>query len=143
MTMKSTKKLTVPKELYLKTGITFTVNATNLSDYNLEYFNNRLTPDVKVMDAIVASSSLPILFPPYLINETYYYDGGFCDNCPVELVDELFTIAFELTCKTSSFTNFKVVDLIFCLAKISNQKDKCYNNIYKVNITKNVKLLVI
>jgi predicted acylesterase/phospholipase RssA len=85
------------------------------------------------MDAIVASSSLPILFPPYLINETYYYDGGFCNNCPVDTVDELFTIAFDLTFRDEvSHTPVKLLDLLMCLTHISNASQNKYTNIYRI-----------
>jgi predicted acylesterase/phospholipase RssA len=122
------------KELYNKTGITYTVNATNLNDYKLQYFNHKLTPDIKVIDGIIASSSLPILFPPYCINNVFYYDGGFCNNCPVDMVDELFTIAFDLATfkKSNNISSFKLLDLLMCLATMNNKKVSVFENIYSI-----------
>jgi predicted acylesterase/phospholipase RssA len=121
-------------ELYRLTGITFTTNATNINENVLEYFNHKRTPYVKVIDAIVASSTLPILFPPYRINQYFYYDGGFCNNCPVETVDELFTIAFDLTTSKKEKTNdsFKLFDLLMCLTVMNNKKESTFENIYSI-----------
>ena len=74
-------------ELYKYSKIMFTTNALNINNSRLEYFNYKLTPDVKVVDAIMASSSLPLVFPAYLINGKHYYDGGLGNNCPVNIVD--------------------------------------------------------
>ena len=40
----------------------------------------------------MASSSLPFLFPSYQINKKYYFDGGVVNNCPIDMVDELYTL---------------------------------------------------
>jgi predicted acylesterase/phospholipase RssA len=96
------------------------VNALNIDDSKLEYFNYILTPHVKVLDAVRASSNLPFLFPSYSINNKNYFDGGICNNCPVDLVDELFTIAFDIShCETSS-SSIKLYDFFNCLINISN-----------------------
>ena len=100
--------------------ILFTVNAINISDSKLEYFNYQLTPDIKVLDAIMASSSLPFLFPSYQINKKYYFDGGVVNNCPIDMVDELYTLAFDLTVETTSGSSFKLLDFLCCLISMSN-----------------------
>ena len=84
------------KDLRKHTKILFTTCAINVSEGKLEYFNYLLTPDIKVIDALMASCSIPVLFPSYKIGESYYYDGGCSNNCPVNLVDELCSIAFDL-----------------------------------------------
>ena len=40
--------------------------------------------DISVVDAIVASCSIPTLFPPIEIGEMLLVDGGLIDNCPSE-----------------------------------------------------------
>jgi NTE family protein len=102
--------------------ILFTVNAINISDSKLEYFNYSLTPNVKVIDAVRASCSLPLLFPSYHINGKYYFDGGFCNNCPVDLVDEINSIAFDLTTDSDSLSgSSKLYDFLNSLMNISNE----------------------
>jgi NTE family protein len=107
-------------ELYRYSRILFTVNALNITDTKLEYFNYLLTPDIKVIDAIRASSALPTIFPPYCINGKQYYDGGICNNCPVNLVNDSESIAFELgpsNCEDSSLLN-----LLKCMSKLLNNQ---------------------
>ena len=38
--------------------------------------------DAKLSDCVIASSSAPVGFPPYKINDVYYYDGGMVANDP-------------------------------------------------------------
>ena len=109
-------------QLYRYTSILFTVAALNINDSKVEYFNYQNTPDIKLIDAIVASSSLPFLFPPYKINNKYYYDGGLCNNCPVNLVDELDSIAFDIShTNNDNSSNFKLYDLLMSLTMMSNK----------------------
>ena len=121
------------KQLKCYSKIKLTINALNISDFKLEYFNYELTPDIKVVDAIRASCNLPIFFPPYKINKKFYYDGGLFNNCPIDLVDEIDSIAFDIS-RTENPTQMKLMDLLFCLSNKLN--DFYYNNkadnIYKI-----------
>ena len=122
-------------ELKKYSKILFTVNALNINDSKLEYFNYKLTPDVKVIDAVRASCSLPFVFPPYLLKDKYYYDGGICNNCPLNLVDEIDSIAFDVSHWIGENNNsIKLIDLLNCLITITNKNT--YNNesdiIYKI-----------
>ena len=125
------------KELKRYTKILFTVNALNITDSKLEYFNSILTPDVKVIDAVRASCSLPILFPSYCINNKYYFDGGIINNCPVDVLDELSTIAFDVSHDTPA-TSIKLYDLLNAVINITNRLHAFKNkeNIYKILDTK-------
>ena len=112
-------------ELTYYSKITFTVNALNINKSEVKYFNHIRTPNIKVIDAIMASCSLPLVFPSYKINDEYYYDGGICNNCPVDLVDELGTIAFDFggtTCCDTNNSKIKIIDLIFSIINITNKK---------------------
>lgn len=40
--------------------------------------------DISVVDAIVASCSIPMIFPPVVVGEKLLVDGGLIDNCPSE-----------------------------------------------------------
>ena len=55
-------------QLKMYSKILLTFNALNISTSKLDYFNYILTPDVKVIDAIQASSNVPLLFPPYSLS---------------------------------------------------------------------------
>jgi len=86
-------------ELKKATGIDFVCNAVNVDTKQHVYFNPKDTPDVKVIDAVMASSCLPFMFQPVVINGERYYDGGICNACPVEYVSETSTIAFSIYVK--------------------------------------------
>jgi predicted acylesterase/phospholipase RssA len=114
------------------TNVKFTVNALNINDSVLEYFNYTLTPEVKVIDAVRASCSLPFIFPSYEINGKYYYDGGICNNCPIDIVDEIDSIAFDVSFFSETInTKIKLLDLLNCLVTITNKK-KMYDNVYTI-----------
>lgn len=49
------------------------------------YFTLDTTPELKIYDALYASMSLPVIFPPKYIDGLNYIDGGFIDNFPLEI----------------------------------------------------------
>lgn len=55
------------------------INATNMHTGKAEYIN-----EGNIVDAIMASSSIPVLFESAKINNNIYMDGGIVDNLPVE-----------------------------------------------------------
>ena len=120
-------------ELKYYSKILFTVNALNISDSKLEYFNYQLTPDIKIVDALRASCNLPFIFPPYRIGRAYYYDGGICNNCPIDTVDELYSIAFDVSHHPDKNDTNTLLDLLNCLINISNKNfHKFTDNVYKI-----------
>jgi len=131
--------------------INFNITALDIVQKEYTIFNYKNTPHVKVLDSIMASCSVPVLFPPYKIDSVLYYDGGICDNCPVSLFDEENTIGFDLfSDNISSETNFKILDLVYMLIDFSNKYhkkterknvytviDKKFNNqVFNLNQTK-------
>jgi len=118
-------------ELYNQTKINYTVLSFNLTDIDIEYFNKTNTPDVMVVDAIMASCAVPLLFPGYTINEKVYYDVGFCNNCPCNLIDpkELRknTIAFDLASYRVR-EKYNILTIFNCMTDMLN---KHYNKINK------------
>ena len=86
-------------ELYDKTNIDFQVMATNLNKYNYIKFNHISTPNMKVLDAIRMSISIPFIFTINKYNGDIIVDGGLRDNYPIsEFVDNLDNVlGFKLT----------------------------------------------
>ena len=61
-----------------------TVGAANVQTAMMRYFDSRDMPlDVR---HVMASGALPPAFPPVLINDELYWDGGILSNTPVEAV---------------------------------------------------------
>jgi NTE family protein len=55
------------------------ISATDLNNGKQVIFNQG-----KVVEAVIASASIPIIFPPAFINNIPYADGGMSGNLPVE-----------------------------------------------------------
>lgn len=72
-------------ELYSLTHKTLIIVATNLNRKQTTYFSHKNTPYIKVVDAIIASISLPILYFPKEIDNELYLDGGITNNFAINL----------------------------------------------------------
>ena len=59
--------------------IPFFAATTNFVDGKQHIFTNG-----NIIDAIIASSSIPVLFPPVVIDGIPYVDGGLSNNLPIE-----------------------------------------------------------
>lgn len=74
-------------ELYEKNNKVINIGASNLTTQEFTIFNKDSTPNVNVIDAILASTSIPGIFPPHKINNNYYCDGFIFNNFPIEIFD--------------------------------------------------------
>lgn len=86
------------------------VTATNLQTGLVEYLDKGL-----IVDALIASSAVPGVFPPHVIGENIYVDGGVLDNLPYEILFQQKmdrVIALNLGCiedKTEFQNSFHIV----------------------------------
>jgi NTE family protein len=58
------------------------VTATDLNNGKAEYFSEGY-----LLDPVIASASIPVLFQPVMINDLYYVDGGVLDNLPLRPIE--------------------------------------------------------
>ncbi|MCE5347924.1 MAG: patatin-like phospholipase family protein [Bacteroidales bacterium] len=58
------------------------VTATDLNNGKAVYFSKG-----ELIDPVIASSSIPVLFQPVIINNICYVDGGVLDNLPVKPIE--------------------------------------------------------
>jgi len=58
------------------------VTATDLNNGKAEYFCKG-----DLINAVIASASIPVLFQPVLINNIHYVDGGVLDNLPLRPIE--------------------------------------------------------
>lgn len=70
-------------------GINFYVSTTNIYTCKNKIFSLETTPDVCVFKACSASMTIPMLFKPIKINDDYYYDGGFTNNFPINIFNNV------------------------------------------------------
>jgi len=70
--------------------------ATEFETGKVVTFDHNETPEVSVIDALVASMSIPWLLPPRKIGDKYYLDGGLIVNYPIQECPTQSTIGIRL-----------------------------------------------
>lgn len=76
------------QEHYEITSKMFEIVSCNLTESKMEVFNHINNPDLDCIDACILSSNIPIFFNSKTFNGSYYVDGNFCNNFPVDLAVE-------------------------------------------------------
>ena len=71
------------KEFFERTNKTFICSVYNTKTQELEYFNHETTPNLKVIEGMYASCSVPIIFEPLLYKDTFYTDALLLTAYPV------------------------------------------------------------
>ena len=134
-------------ELFNYSNIELNIYATKMNDISLRCFNHIETPNLKVLDALFMSSSLPILFKPNKFEDCFYTDGGFncqfpIDFCYNENKDKSKILGIHSVSKKKSTIEFNDDDNILyfyskLLIKIINsQRIKYENNVNDKSINK-------
>ncbi len=59
------------------------VTATDLNNGKIEYFSSG-----ELLNPVIASASIPVLFKPVVINNIHYVDGGVLDNLPIRPIEK-------------------------------------------------------
>lgn len=127
------------KEHYDSTKFIFRCFASNILNCTLKEFSYKETPNVKLVDAIMASSSIPGYFIPKTIDDTVYVDGGIINNFPINLLtfQEIkntlgFSFSEDHTIISSIPTITDFLNQIYTCFYITNKKNIL--NLYKNNI---------
>ena len=134
-----TKKINL-LNLYYTTNKTLNIVATNISDGTEIIFNKDNTPDYDVIDCIIASCSIPGLYPPFKLNNNHYIDGFLVNNYPIDIFknDLENTIGITLT-KSKYYKDLTINNYIynlFTILTINKQRehkdlyDKLKKNIF-------------
>jgi predicted acylesterase/phospholipase RssA len=118
------------KEFYEATGKTIYIYAVKLSTFDIVEFSHKTHPDMKVLDAVHASSALPILFKPAEYNGELYTDGGFLINYPLaKCTEDPATILAVQNIYNESNTNINEVNGLFeylsYLLNMVTSKNQC------------------
>ena len=74
----------VPAGSFGGLGLPVAVNAVDLGTGEEVWFGAGGRDDVSVADAVAASCSLPLFYPPHQVHGRYYVDGGILDPLPLE-----------------------------------------------------------
>lgn len=81
----------VDEEKLRNSKISYTLSATDVTNFEPKYFNIRDMPEGQLIDYILASCSVPVFKLPE-IDGIKYLDGGFHDNIPV---GPLYDLGYE------------------------------------------------
>lgn len=68
-------------------GKNLKIIATNLTIRSLTVFSSELTPDVKLWEAVRASTSIPFFFKPFKLDGGLFVDGALLSNFPAWVFD--------------------------------------------------------
>jgi NTE family protein len=82
--LKETLKKNLHATTFNQLKIPLVITATNLIEGKSEYFR-----EGDLVEAILASSCVPVLFEPVLIRKIPYIDGGVMNNMPVEPIAKI------------------------------------------------------
>lgn len=88
------------QQFYEKTQIHFNVTVTNVTKNEVEHINYENSPNASVFTAILASMSLPLIYPP-IVSTTgdLWVDGGVLENFPMMRYDSKFLLGFDFLYK--------------------------------------------
>jgi predicted acylesterase/phospholipase RssA len=119
-------------EYYEKTGIEIHSFSTNLNKFELVDVSYKTHPNWKIIEAIYASCSLPVLFSPYEKENNLFLDGAFFCNYPLKYciqqtncsLNEILGLNHQLiaspnfSIENSSLFDYILHILLFMLMKI-------------------------
>ena len=126
------------KELYEFTNIDFTVIVSNATKECGEYFNKDTKPNMKVWEAVLISSSVPLVFHPYKLDNNMYFDGGInaCSTNYYKELDYSFGIILENLSEDYSKTITSFFDYFVRLIHfpVKSIRKKTFNKINMISI---------
>jgi NTE family protein len=101
------------------------ISATNFTKATTEYFTSG-----SIIDAVMASSAIPLILKPYTINGNMYVDGGLMNNLPVEPLigkcEEIIGVNVNPVAEASHFDSFR------------NYADRVLHLAIRANVTANI-----
>ena len=112
-------------------GKNLIVCSANITRKNLFYFSVDTTPDLPILDAIKASTAIPLIFTPFVYNGEYHVDPFVYDNFPFHFFDNSdHTIGLNLTTDANDNTNFmnffsNIFNSIIYYNAVKRHKNEC------------------
>jgi Predicted esterase of the alpha-beta hydrolase superfamily len=119
------------------------VAATDLNNGRAEYFSKG-----SLIEPVIASASIPVLFQPVLINDVYYVDGGVLDNLPLKPIENSFRYLIGSFVnpvgymeKCSGLINIAERTFMLSMTKEINEKAKKFDLFVAPHELRNYKIL--
>jgi len=96
-------------DLYTHSNIELNIFSANMTKFELERFSYKTKPDMKIIDAVYKSCSMPFIFQPQYTEKDCYVDGGVINPYPMNIcLEDLKNINPEFDKK--EILGFKIVD---------------------------------
>ncbi len=104
------------------------IGAVNLNTGLLRLFNKSdFSSPVRSSNIVMASSSIPLIFPPRYLDGNYYVDGG-------TFTDELISPGIQY-CRDQGYADVEIeIDVIICSPSISNITNEEIENDYIIGL---------
>ena len=104
------------KQLYEKTKKKLIISALNINKKKLVYFSYENYPNLEIYKAIRMSTSIPIIFQPYIFEKDIYVDGGAMDPCSLSYFKKKKeTLGIMISNESKNISNFKeYLVTLFC-----------------------------
>jgi NTE family protein len=119
------------------------VAATDLNNGKAKYFS-----EGNLIDPVIASASIPVLFQPVMIDDIYYVDGGVLDNLPLKPIEKKcrcligsFVNPIGYMEKCSGLINIAERTFMLSMSKEINEKEKKFNLLVSPPELRNFKIL--
>jgi len=112
------------KDFYEYSKIEIHFFSFEINQFKTEDVSYLTHPNISLVDAIIMSSSIPLLFTPVIIENKCYIDGGVCANYPlkycidnVENEDEVLGFCNQYDCQQKNYidNDSTLLDFVLCL----------------------------
>lgn len=119
------------------------VSATDLNNGRIEYFS-----EGELLNPVIASASIPVLFKPVLINKIHYVDGGVLDNLPIRPLEGKCSFIIGSFVNPTGYVEnvtslIQIAERTFLLSmsKEVNEKARRFNLLFSPPALSNYKIL--
>lgn len=108
---KGYKKTITFRQLFKLRGIELNIGCTNLNKYKDVFFNNEISPNLRVIRAIRMSIGIPLVFSSVKYKGEIYVDGGVINSYPIKNVgktDNILGLKILLNNELKEFIHEKI-----------------------------------
>lgn len=117
---KGYSRSTTMEQILQVTGINFHVVSTNISTMSTEHITSHSHKDFTVLEAMLSTMSLPLMFPPRTNNPQnhVWVDGGILENYPMNRYPADKTLGFNFKWSVAPFHETQHKDLFSFISRI-------------------------
>lgn len=127
------------QDLYLRTGIRLVIVVTNVDLGQAEYHGKTdATWNLPILDSLLASCSIPIIFSPITIQKHYYVDGGLTDNFAFQTFNMQQTLGMRFMGRGYKIDGFKSYLYRVVSIPVDKLEDSRYNSLPDIYKSTNI-----